>query len=187
MERKETLRAALAAHRPHDPAERAFRDDTLALVGAAGDPFDRGRFDPGHVTASGFVLSPSRDRLLLLHHAVLDRWLQPGGHVEPGDGSVAAAAAREVLEETGVVVDAFREATLFDVDVHAIPALRGMPGHRHFDVRYLWVAQDERLERSKETLDVAWIALDEIDTRLQSPSAGRVRSKLAIVAETRLE
>jgi len=185
MDRTSTLIAAVEAHTPADPAELAHREEILALLRSDGDAFDRGRFEPGHITASGFVLSPERDRLLLLHHAKLDRWLQPGGHVEPADPTIQAASAREVLEETGVC--AHGEPRIFDLDVHPIPARGEAPEHRHYDVRFLWVARDETLAPSEESLDVAWIPLEEIPGRFDSPSLARVYSKLASGAKGRLE
>ena len=68
----------------------------LELLDAPGDPFGRARFDPGHFTASAFVLAPDRRAILEVHHAKLGRWLQPGGHVESADDSLVSAAHREV-------------------------------------------------------------------------------------------
>src|SRR4051794_12991988 len=85
------------------------------LLDCSPAPFSRDQFPPGHITTSGLVLSPDADRLLILHHRRLDRWLLPGGHVEPADPTIDAAAAREVLEETGVVVSG---GLLAGADVH---------------------------------------------------------------------
>ena len=74
------------------------------LLAHSPTPFSREQFTPGHVTTSGMVIHPDGDRALILHHRRLGRWLLPGGHVEPSDPSIQAASAREVLEETGVVV-----------------------------------------------------------------------------------
>src|SRR5271155_5292533 len=56
----------------------------------------------GHITASGFVLSTDRKKLALVKHKYLNRYLQPGGHVEETDQTVLAAAQREILEETDI-------------------------------------------------------------------------------------
>ncbi len=74
------------------------------LARSPGDVLSSMHFDPGHFTASGFVTDPTNSRMLVIHHRRLDMWLQPGGHVEPTDPTLLAAAVREVLEETGVAV-----------------------------------------------------------------------------------
>ncbi|MEX3628904.1 MAG: NUDIX domain-containing protein [Burkholderia sp.] len=53
-----------------------------------------------HFTASGLVMNLRRE-LLLLHHATLDVWLYPGGHVEPTE-TPDQAVLREIREETGI-------------------------------------------------------------------------------------
>ena len=78
------------------------RDLVLMLLECSPDPFSREQFTPGHVTCTGLVLAPDGERLLLVHHRRLDRWLLPGGHVEPDDAAIWHAARREVTEETGV-------------------------------------------------------------------------------------
>ena len=179
MDRRHSLRQVLAGYEPLDPDERAHLDDLNSLLAATGDPFDRGRFDPGHVTASGFVRSANGRRLLLVHHAGLDRWLQPGGHVDPADPTVWAASAREVREETGLDVHTPDRPPVFDVDVHVIPASANGPQHRHFDVRFLWTAVDGEPHRSKESLDVVWVRIEELLLRLESASGARVSRKLS--------
>jgi len=45
----------------------------------------------GHLTGSALVVDPSSQRLLLLFHAKMQRWLQPGGHAD-GDANLALLA-----------------------------------------------------------------------------------------------
>ena len=93
-------RAAIAAYQPLDPREAAFRERMLSLLQLSA-PLSRGHFTPGHLTASAFVVSPD-DELLLIFHRKLGIWVQPGGHIEPGDESLLDAARREVAEEVGL-------------------------------------------------------------------------------------
>ena len=94
--------------------------------------------DPVHVTGSGFVIG-SRG-VVLLKHKRLGFWLQPGGHIDPGE-TPWGAAQRECREETGLdvrFVGPFGESgipELVHVDVHA-----GGRGHTHLDLRYLFDA-----------------------------------------------
>jgi hypothetical protein len=73
--------------RPFDPADDGeaakSKELVLALLASSPEPFSRRQFNPGHITCTGLVLSPSRDRILLVLHRRLQRWLLPGGHDEP--------------------------------------------------------------------------------------------------------
>ena len=91
----------LRAHASADAAEARDVARVLDFVARHPDPFDR-RIGEGHLTGSAFVLTADGTRVLLLHHRKLDRWLQPGGHADPGERSGEAVALREVREETGL-------------------------------------------------------------------------------------
>jgi 8-oxo-dGTP pyrophosphatase MutT (NUDIX family) len=127
------------------------------------DPFDRSRFDPGHFTASGFVVSPDGSSLLLIHHRRLDRWLQPGGHIDPEDVSPIAAAAREVLEETGIGTEPIL-GDLIDLDIHPIPPHALEPAHEHFDLRFGFRALDTDVMADEEVNDAAWVSWSQIES-----------------------
>lgn len=162
MSLRAALLSALEPYRPHDPVEAAHRDRMLALAEVSGDPFHRNHFGPGHFTASAFILSPAGDALLLVHHAKLERWLQPGGHVEPDDVDLLAAARREASEEVGLADLPCEVEGPFDLDVHGIPARGAEPAHEHFDVRFLFRAPHSRHLRSEESHDVRWFPLGEL-------------------------
>ncbi len=149
-------------------------DRLLGLLGRLGDSaFDPDVVEPGHVTASGFVVFSGS--LLLVRHRTLGRWMQPGGHVEEGDPDTEAAARREVAEETGVVD--LEGLGLLDVDVHPIPASSRRPAHLHFDVRWAFRATDDRLETTEETVAAAWVPLDRVSS-LDESLARPVRALL---------
>lgn len=104
----------------------------------------------GHITASGFVLSPDGKKLALVRHKILDRYLQPGGHVEETDPTVLAAALREILEETDIRscrhLPFHSDPELpIDIDTHEIPAnpKKNEPKHLHHDFRFLFRAESE--------------------------------------------
>jgi 8-oxo-dGTP pyrophosphatase MutT (NUDIX family) len=153
---------ALDEHALAYPESAAVVARMQRLLLVPGDPFSRRHAEPGHFTASAFVLCPERRRVLLIRHPKLGRWLQPGGHVEPADdGDLAAAARREVSEETGVIVEE-PSGGIFDVDIHDIPANAKEAAHQHFDVRYAFIARSERLEASPEVLGARWVELSEV-------------------------
>ena len=107
----------------------------LALLSDPQDPFVRDRLS-GHFTGSAWVVSADGRRTLLTHHRKLDRWLQPGGHAD-GDRDLARVALREAQEETGVHGLHLEDGAIFDLDRHWIPERGAVPGHWHFDVRYV--------------------------------------------------
>jgi 8-oxo-dGTP pyrophosphatase MutT (NUDIX family) len=154
----------------------------LALASDVDDPFSRNHFVPGHFTASGFVVSPDGDALLLVHHRRLDRWLQPGGHIDPEDRDPIVAAAREVREETAVTLAEPLPTDLFDIDVHAIPAARGEPAHAHFDLRFLFHAETDEFEADDEVMAAAWVPIDEIAAGWEDASVQRVAARMAATA-----
>ncbi|HEX9147859.1 MAG TPA: NUDIX hydrolase [Thermoanaerobaculia bacterium] len=139
--RREALLQALRAYRGENPRDEGTTSRFRAFL-ERDDPFRRSDPD-GHVTASAVVARPSGDAFLLVFHRKLDRWLQPGGHVEDGDTSVFHVALREAREETGISdFEAPLGDAIFDLDVHAIPAFGDDPAHFHYDVRFLLTVGD---------------------------------------------
>ncbi|MET8831438.1 NUDIX domain-containing protein [Streptomyces sp. NPDC004610] len=113
----------------------------------------------GHVTASALVIDPARGRVLLTLHRKLRMWLQMGGHCEPGDATLAAAALREAAEESGVVGLSLLPGGPVRLDRHPIPA----PCHVHYDVQYAALAPSDAPHTvSDESLDVRWFGYDEV-------------------------
>lgn len=154
-------RAIVARYRPWCAAQVAERLRILAFIDAHPTDAHRRECAPGHLTAGTILVDAPRERVLLHHHAKLDRWLQFGGHAD-GDGNLRGVAWRETVEESGIVPAWLSEAPI-DVDVHVIPARPATvgrpaePEHLHLDVRYLAVAPaGAKAVRSAESHDLAW-------------------------------
>lgn len=131
------------------------------IVDAHGDVFARERLS-GHFTASAWLVSRDNRRVLLTHHRKLGRWLQLGGHAD-GDRDLARVALREAEEESGLRDLELRDGRIFDLDRHWIPERGDVPGHWHYDVRYVVCAMGaEQFEVSEESLDLAWRGIAEI-------------------------
>ena len=163
MNRAALRGAVLAFHDPTDGAALKSRELVLMLLDCAPDPFSRSHFTPGHITATGLVLAPNGASLLLVHHRRLDRWLLPGGHVDPEDSEIWDAARREVVEETAAVLAPDPAPRLAGIDVHGIPAGKGEPYHLHHDLIFAFRATASALQVSEESRAVAWCAPAEFD------------------------
>jgi ADP-ribose pyrophosphatase YjhB (NUDIX family) len=143
MTRRAVLIRLLQQHVSTDDREEADRCAMVRLAHELGEPLSRAE-PKAHFTASAYVVDVHGRRTCLVQHAKLDRLLQPGGHVEPSDISLEAAALREAHEETSLEVELHPSAPRpFDLDIHEIPARPGEPAHFHLDVRYLVVGRGE--------------------------------------------
>jgi 8-oxo-dGTP pyrophosphatase MutT (NUDIX family) len=163
--------ADLASHRPGDEWERRSLSRARALIAWLPRPLDQDA-DPTHVTGSAIVLD-ERGRVLLHRHKRLGIWLQPGGHLDPGEHP-SQAARRETLEETGVAADHPEDGPcLLHVDVH-----EGPRGHVHLDLRYLLHGDGGSPLRPApgESPDVAWVARDEVPRLADTSLAAAVRA-----------
>lgn len=153
----------------HD-ARAALRADAFEVLHAAPPSAVRDAFEshltayddalwrdgpPEHFTASAVVFSADGSNVLLVLHKKAKLWLQPGGHFEPGDRTVAGAALREATEESGIDGLRVLPDALF-LHRHELPATFGRCS-AHWDLRVAIAApQDAAITVSDESDDVRW-------------------------------
>jgi 8-oxo-dGTP pyrophosphatase MutT (NUDIX family) len=148
------VRATVAERPPIDERERDSIERTLAELDRLPAPFDQ-HAGPVHVTGSGLVIGERG--IVLLKHRRLGIWVQPGGHVDPGE-TPWEAARRETGEETGLTVrflDPAPMPALAHVDVHP-----GGRGHTHLDLRY-WLeapGESDPSPPADESQEIGWFS-----------------------------
>lgn len=154
-----------------DQLEKENVTAILRLINEANglEAYERTHFTPGHITGSALICNQELDRVLLTHHKKLDKWLQLGGHSD-GSSKTYEVAHREAEEESGLKEFSFLNFSTgrtnhlvpFDVDIHEIPARKSEPEHKHFDIRFLFVADDKApFVVSDESNDLKWFSLAE--------------------------
>lgn len=150
----------LTAWNAPDAAQDSMRHAYLAFLAAREDACLRA-CEPGHLTGSALVLDHTGTRALLTLHPRFGRWLQLGGHCEPDDETIVAAALREATEESGVEGLTIEPAPAA-LHVHPVTCSLGVPT-RHLDVQFVVHAPEgAHVVRSDESVELRWWRLDEL-------------------------
>ncbi|MGA4791733.1 NUDIX hydrolase [Nocardia sp. AB354] len=144
--------------KPATHPEQSVREAMLAFLGSAPRGCLR-EHAPGHITASAVVFSHDEREVLLTLHPRVGRWIQLGGHCEPGDETVVDAALREATEESGIA-GLQVEPGLYGAQAHPITCSLGVPT-RHLDLLFKIRAPRGALPvRSAESTDLRWWPVD---------------------------
>lgn len=142
--------------------EVAYVRHAIAYIEQNEDVFERTA--PVHVTGSAWVVSPDREKVLLMHHRKYGHWFQLGGHAD-GDPDVINVALKECAEETGVDPAHIRliDSAIFDVDLHDVPRIGQVQAHGHIDLRFVAEIDDSiNIPGNNESHEVKWIPLYEV-------------------------
>lgn len=168
----EDIRRLVAGHVAADAREAAAKARFLAELDRLGRPCDE-TADPVHVTASAVVVG--RRGTVLHRHRRLGLWLQPGGHIDPGERP-EATAVRECLEETGLAAThPAGGPRLVHLDVH-----RGASGHTHLDLRFVLVGPDQDpAPPPGESPEVGWFTWAEAEAIADPGLVGALRAARA--------
>lgn len=163
--RRVTLLEELEQYRPWNEQEERDRTELLRRLRSGEDLYTRDN-SAGHLTASAWVVSPDRRRVLMAYHNIYDSWSWLGGHAD-GDHDLLAVAAREVREESGLTAVRPVSRSIYSVEILTVDGheKRGayVSSHLHLNVTYLLEADPADPVRRKpdENRAVGWFGLEE--------------------------
>jgi 8-oxo-dGTP pyrophosphatase MutT (NUDIX family) len=166
------LRSVIDDYRPRNDREAADVDRLRRLLDDA-NPWSRA--GPLHVTASALVVDPRGRRVLLRWHARMQRWLQVGGHADPGESDPWTIAWREAREETGLddlapLVPALERVPV-QVVIVTVPASGDEPAHEHADIRYVFATDSPEQSRAESPeATVRWVDFEEARVVVTEPN-----------------
>jgi len=155
------LTALLAAYSPSDNNEKKYHVAITTFLEQHGNTAFFRELLIGHITASAFLLNHNSTKFLLMHHVKLNKWLQMGGHCD-GNTDVLAVAVQEAQEESGISSIEPVQMSIFDIDIHHIPMHKGIPAHKHYDIRFiLKTVNFDVIQKNNESHELRWFSFDE--------------------------
>jgi len=171
----------LQNHKAYNETEQKMTAETIAFIKKHPETENPNCFDRalsvGHITASAWITDSNVEQALFTHHKKLGKWLQLGGHCD-GNPNVQEVALTEAQEESGLTNFQLKQANIFDVDIHLIPAHKTTAAHYHYDIRF-WLIADANtpLQISNESKDLKWLPIDAIEEYNKEASIMRMVKK----------
>ena len=112
------------------------------------------------VACDGVIFDSTRSKMLLTQRADNRQWCLPGGRMEPGE-SASECCAREVLEETALVVTVGRLVGVYSTPNHITEYT---DGNRKQGVDIIFETQiiGGDVQITEETTDVGYFSIEEM-------------------------
>lgn len=121
-----------------------------------------------HMTASGYILNKTKDKVLMIYHKIYDSWAWTGGHAD-GENDLLKVALKEAKEETGLKNIKPITKNLFSLEVLTVNGHikkgKYVSSHLHLNFTYLLEADENEtlIINKEETKGVQWIPLNKIN------------------------
>ena len=164
---------ALEEYQPWNEQEERDRAELLRRLKSGEELYSRENLS-AHLTASAWVVSPDRQRVLLAYHNLYDSWAWLGGHAD-GDRDLLAVALRETMEESGLTEVQPVTPDIYSVEILTVDGheKRGIyvPSHLHLNVTYLLEADPAAPVRCRpeENSRVGWFSLTDAPAASSEP------------------
>ena len=178
-----SLYESISAYQPCCDQETRDREQMLLLLRQRPETIFRREDPAAHFTASAWVVTPKKDKVLMIYHNIYDSWSWTGGHAD-GETDLLAVALREVQEETGLSRIRAVSGEIFSLEILQVTEHqtrgRTVPAHLHLNVTYLIEADEQEPLRIKvdENSAVQWFGVDEAVARSTEPEMQVIYRKL---------
>lgn len=162
MHRQKLLKL-LESYSPKDSQEKQIKQQIISFINENSECFNS-IYPKGHITASAWIIDPQRQKVCLIHHNMLNKWFQPGGHSD-NNNDTPLEALREAIEETNLTNLKLLNGSIFDIGIQIIPSdkKRGLGLHSHFDIMFLVIGDSEISPKiSDESNEAKWIDINEV-------------------------
>ena len=163
----EKLYKQILEYIPYDEKESADKETMLEYIKNTEDVLTRNN-KIVHMTTSAWIVNKERTKVLMIYHNIYDSWAWVGGHAD-GDDDLLHVVKKEIEEETGLsnvklLLDGIYGLNIITVDNH-IKRGNIVNSHLHFDIEYLFEADENDLIRinEDENSGVKWIDIDEVE------------------------
>lgn len=173
MVKDELLREKLQLMDELDRYEERFPEDHEAVgkfrefIRSNENLFGRDNTE-GHITCSAWIINPDHSAVLLTYHRAIKKWVQTGGHIDPGEMPFEASW-REGTEESGIAGLSPVSREIFNLSIFEFPPGKDGKAHLHYDIRYLFTADTEDYQISEESLELKWVELKELGKYSHEP------------------
>ena len=163
----------LSAFCPWNEQEAQDRLELLRRLQSGESLYDRENTS-AHLTASAWVVSPDRTRVLMAYHNLYDSWAWLGGHAD-GQRDLLAVALREVQEESGLTEVRPVSRQIYSLEILTVDGheKRGhyVSSHLHLNVTYLLEADPAAPIQPKpdENTRVSWFSPEEAVSASSEP------------------
>ncbi len=179
----QSIAAQIEGFVPYTEEEKTAKRRLLDLIEQYGDALLHRDCEEGHITCSGFILSPDLTETLMAYHLIYQSVGWTGGHAD-GEADFLQVALREAKEETSVTKIFPITRRILSIDILPVPPHQKhgklVAPHLHYNITYGLIAPkgQEIADKPDENRDVRWLSIGEIADCCTEPQMLPIYEKL---------